>query len=704
MNVRRTTLSAAAGTLALALLIGAGCGKEVPSARPAADTPVFIISIDTLRSDRLPLYGYAKGSTPAIDSFRRDSILFRSAFSHAPLTLPSHASLMTGLLPYRHGVRDNIGYAMKPEQATLATILKENGYATGGAVSSFVIRSETGIDRGFDQYDDLMTVSPMKTVTSWTRDGDLSRELLTKWLQGTTSLRVFGFLHLYEPHGPYTPPEPYRSKLADPYDGEIAYADAIVGRFLDDLRARGLYDRSLIILMSDHGEGLGDHGEVAHGVFVYRESIQIPLIVKLPGKTRAGEEIESVASIADLMPTILGQLGIEPPKGIDGIDLFSSGASKARAIYSESYFQRLHYGWKELVSLVDTKHHFIDAPRVELYDYVADPAELTNIAEEQRRVVAERRGEVAAIVAASPFEQPRAASPEDVAKLTALGYLGSGPRDVSGDLPDPKDKITDLTLMGRGTAYLEHGESEKALEVGRALVKSNPDFLHGWGLISSAYEKMGKKELALAALEEQMKRSNGSPQVALMMAGIYAELGRYDEAKKHAELALGYAPAIARETLASIAMRQGRLDVAEAEAQKCVALEPNRVQPLMLLSEVRNKQKRYAEELEYLDRTKAIVASFRMPPIRELEFRRGEALLRLGRVAEAEAALRAETEGFPDNLRAWSSLALVVGAQGRSAEAKSILARAREKNPGPKMAELARQSLRVIEEGERQGR
>ncbi len=683
------------------VLLATGCGKETPTAQPTLDTPVFIISIDTLRSDRLPVYGYTKGSTPAIDRFRGDGILFRSAFSHVPLTLPSHASLMTGLLPYRHGVRDNIGYAMKPEQKTLASILKENGYATGAAVSSFVIRGETGIDRGFDEYDDLMTVSPMETLTSWTRDGDLSRELLTKWMQGTNNSRVFGFLHLYEPHGPYTPPEPYKSKFADPYDGEIGYADAIVGRFLDDLRAKGLYDRSFIILMSDHGEGLGEHGEFSHGVLLYREAIQVPLIVKLPGKARAGEEIKSVASIVDLLPTILAQVGIESPKGIDGVDLFSPAAANERSVYSESYFQRLHYGWKELISLTGSKHHYIEAPRVELYDYVADAGEKKNIAEEQRRVVSERRAEVAKIVVAHPFEQPRAANPEDVAKLTALGYLGSGPKDVSGDLPDPKDKLEALTMMGRGTNYLERGQYEKALEVGRALVKDNPDFLHGWGLISSAYEKMGRKELALVALEEQMNRSNGSPQVALTMAGIYAELKRYDEAKKHAELALGYAPAFAREMLASIALAQGRYDDAESEAQKCIALEPNRVQSLMLLSQVRNKQQRFAEELEYLDRTRTTVATFRMPAIRELELRRGEALLRLGRVGEAEAAMRAETETFPDNLHAWSGLALVVGAQGRTDEAKAVLARAKEKNPGPKMAELARQSLRVIEEGER---
>lgn len=701
----KRNLRSFAGVVALAAALVAGCTGESPSPAPAADTPVFIISIDTLRADRLPAYGYAKGSTPAIDRFRRDAVLFRSAFSQVPLTLPSHASLMTGLLPYRHGVRDNVGYDMKEEQKTLASILKENGYTTGAAVSSFVIRRGTGMERGFDEYDDLMTVSPMETLTSWTRDGDLSRELLSKWLDAGRGPKVFGFLHLYEPHGPYTPPEPFKSQLADPYDGEIAYADAIVGRFLDDLRAKGLYDRALIVLMSDHGEGLGDHGELAHGVLLYNEAIRVPLMVKLPANARAGEEVTGVAALVDLFPTILARLGIRVPEGIDGVDLFAEGGvAPARVVYSESYYQRLHYGWKELVSLVDAKHHFIEAPTVELYDRAADPRQTRNIAADERRVVAERRREAQSILRDHPFEQPRAADPEEVAKLTALGYLGSGPSTADGDLPDPKEHLEALTLMGKGTAAIERGRYDDAIAVGKALVKENPGFLHGWGLLSAAYLKMGKYDLALAAFEEQMKRSNGSPQIALEMANVYVKMKRWDDARKHAELALGFSPAFAGEMLAQIAYAQGKLDVAETEAQKVLAVEPERVQPLMMLSEIRNRQQRFAEELEYLDRTKAIVAEFRMPPIRDLELRRGEALLRVRRIGEAETAMRAETEAFPDNARAWSSLALVVGAQGRGAEARTILEAARRRNPGSAMDSLARQTLRVIEEGERQRR
>lgn len=677
------------------------CGGETGEKRARVQSvPVFIISIDTLRSDRLPAYGYSKGSTPAIDRFRKDSVLFRAAFTHSPLTLPSHASLMTGHLPYRHGVRDNLGYSLGSGEQTLATILKARGYATGAAVSSAVLRRDTGIARGFDLYDDVMSVSTQQTINSWARDGDVTRTMLTKWLDSPAAEERFGFLHLYEPHVPYAPPEPYASRFADPYDGEIAYADDITGCFLDELRSRGLYDRALIVLMSDHGEGLGDHGELEHGVFLYRESIQVPLLVKLPNGERGGETIDAPAAIADIMPTILARIGVERPEGLDGIDLFSESLDARRTIYSESYFQRLHYGWHELVSLVGSRHHHIQANAVELFDYRADPGERSNVADGQRRIVAEGRDEIAAIARAHPFEPPRIANPEDAAKLAALGYLGSGPVDAKGQLPDPRDEIEALTLVGQGSVFLQRGEYEKAIDTGRRLLERNPDFIHGWGLIGAAYQRAGKREQALGALREQMNRSPGNAQVALTMATLLAELGRYDEARAHASLAIPAAPAFAHELLANIAFAEGKLDAAESEARACLEIEPANVQALMLLAGVRHEQARYAEELELLDRARSTVAAYRMPAIRDLELRRGEALLALGRIAEAETSFRAETEGHPHNLEAWAKLAIVIAGQGRTTEARNTLDLAKQRNPGKPMADLAREALLVIEDGE----
>jgi len=687
-----------------ALLLGAtGCTKETPPVAAQATvtpSPLFVISIDTLRADRLPLYGYSAGQTPHIDEFRKDAVLFTRAYGSVPLTLPSHSSLMTGLQPYDHGVRDNIGYSLDPSHETLATILSRKGYATGGAVSTFVLRGETGINQGFGFYDDLMKIAPQETMSSWQRNGDETREALEGWLAGQSGDRIFGFLHMYEPHTPYSPPEPYLSNFKNPYDGEIAYADAIVGRFLETLRSRGLYDKATIVILSDHGEGLGDHGEMEHGVFVYRESLQVPLLIKLPHNARAGETHEGVVSLVDLVPTLLGALGIEAPANLDGVDVLSGNGKPDRRIYAESYYPRLHFGWRELHALVDADHHFIDAPTVELYT-TSDHAQKDNVAEANRRVVASMRDAVETILEAHPFEEPSVANPEDVRKLEALGYLGSS-APASGALPDPKDKVALLEQFGRGAGYFQSGYYDKAIEIAREIVKDNPQFLQGWGLLSSAYRKKGDLDAALGAMDEQMRQSPGNPQTALSMASLLLDMRRYDDARKHAELVVGYSPSLAHEMMASIALAKGDLTQAEVDAKKSLEAAPLRVQPLMILSQVKHSEKNFAAELELLDKVHEQVEAKRVSPIRDLEFRRGEALLQLGRRLEAEQAFGAETRYFQDHRMAWLNYAIVVGAQGRTDESRAILKKALEANPGESMKRGAREALEVM--GDAEGR
>ncbi|HKO00063.1 MAG TPA: sulfatase, partial [Thermoanaerobaculia bacterium] len=237
---------------------------------------MILISVDTLRSDHLPAYGYTGVATPNIDALRKDGILYKRAYSHTPLTLPSHATILTGTLPADHGLRDNVGFKLAPNVPTLASLLKKNGYATGAAVSAFVLRHETDISRGFDFYDDDVEPIGASTVIGRVqRDGRETARVAKSWIdrqQGT----FFFFLHLYEPHTPYTPPEPFFGRYPNHYDGEIAYADDIVGDFIGYLKQRDLYDKALIIFLSDHGEGLNEHGEEEHGIFLYREALQVP--------------------------------------------------------------------------------------------------------------------------------------------------------------------------------------------------------------------------------------------------------------------------------------------------------------------------------------------------------------------------------------------------------------------------------------------
>lgn len=675
------------------------CSSETAAPVPAAapDVPVFVISIDTLRSDRVGAYGYAEETTPAIDAFRKDAVLFESAWSPIPLTLPSHATLFTGLYPYAHGVRDNLGYRIPEDPASLPAVLSSRGYETGAAVSSYVLRADTGMSRGFGTYDDFMTYTAHEAINSWQRPGDVSREMLVQWLSGTRAKKVFGFLHLYEPHSPYTPPEPFASRFEDPYDGEVAAADAVVGAFLDDLRAKGLYDDAIIVILSDHGEGLGDHGESGHGVFLYRESIQIPLLVKFPRGERAGESVAAPVSIADVMPTVLARLGAPVPTGIHGIDLSGTSAvPDGRRVYSESYYPRIQYGWHELVSLVDGKHHYIDAPKVELYDLVADPAEKTNLADANRRLVAERRDEVRTIQSRHPFRLPSVADPEDVAKLAALGYLGGGSGEGGGDLPDAKDMLGLLEMLQTGASALQSGRADMAEAVAKRIVRDHPDFLHGWGLLSSAYQKQGKLDLALGSLKEQMKRAPSNAHIALWIASIQLSRGELDDARRHAELALSTSPQLAREMLADVALAGNDLAEAERQAEEARKIGPERIQPLLVLAQVRERQGQFDEALTMLDRAAGIVERQRLAPIAELQFRRGQALLQLRRVGEAETAFRAEVGSFPGSAKAWANLALVVAGQGRAGEAQRVLDEALVKNPTAEMRRLSGEARRII--------
>ncbi|HWW62869.1 MAG TPA: sulfatase, partial [Thermoanaerobaculia bacterium] len=420
--------------LFLLLLLTAACTRREPSAAAvtAPGAPVILISIDTLRADHLPAFGYRGVETPAIDALRNDSILFTSAWSHVPLTLPSHVSILTGELPPDNGVRNNIGFPFDAaKHTTIPSLLRQHGYATGAAISAYVLRGNTGLASAFDFYDDRIAVRGGEVLGHLQRPGSESAQIAQQWIDDHASAPFFFMLHLFEPHSPYTPPEPFRTKYASqPYDGEIAAADAVVGAFLDHLKQKGIYDRAVIILLSDHGEGLRDHGEDEHGIFLYREAIHVPLMVKLPKSERAKSTVETPVQLIDVMPTVAALAGVDAPHRLKGASLLAPPAS--RRIYSETLYPRIHLGWSDLRSLVDDKFHFIDSPRPELFA-TSDAAEKSNVLEDNRRVYASMRKDLEPIGREMP--QIGNIDPEDAKKLAALGYLSSSSSQSSGPLP-----------------------------------------------------------------------------------------------------------------------------------------------------------------------------------------------------------------------------------------------------------------------------
>ena len=673
-------------TIAGCLLGAAACrSPEADAPLPAADVPVFVISIDTLRSDRLPAYGYSRIKTPAIDAMRRDALLFANAFSHVPLTLPAHASIFTGAVPPKHRVRDNIGYVLDPAAQTLAETLAANGYRSGAAVSSYVLRRSSGIAQGFDFYDDELDYEATDNETSAERGGDRTREVLERWIEGESGSRLFGFLHLYEPHAPYR----------GGYDAEVERADAIVGRFLDFLKRRGLYDRSLIVILSDHGEGLGDHGEDEHGIFVYRESLQVPLLVKLPGNVRGGEKVDTLASLVDVSPTILKRIGLNMTgtNGIDGTDLLETKPGVSKTHYAETYYPRLHYGWHELRSMIDLDHHFIEAPVSELYRHRTDPAESKNLADSERRTAFELRQRLDRYP--PQFQPPSAVDPEDQRKLAALGYLGST-APAGASLPDPKLKIGTVRDLRAGMELLLSGRNAKAAEHFARFVAANPDVIDAWWMWGQSLRGAGRREEALTRFQSALRRFPSHTNLALSTADLLFEMGRYDEARRHAELALTRDGVLARELLARMELKRGNRDAAQRELMLAHQLEPARTGTMMLLADAAKRRRDHAQELSWLDRAQSEVAKRRLRPIRGLEFRRGEALLSLQQIVEAETAFRAETTRFPDHEQAWASLAVVVAARGRRPEATALIDEALRRNPTATMKRLAAEAMDVV--------
>ena len=453
---------------AAAVLAGSACA---PSSMPedgggevAARPPIILVSIDTLRSDRLPAYGYEGVETPAIDRLAADGLLFERAYTHINVTLPSHASIFTGLLPSDHGVRDNAGYRLDDTIPTLAAELNRHGYATGGFVSSYVLRSGTGIGRGFEVYDDGVGFETGRQLGQIQRAGADTLAAASAWLTGVTDAPFLLFLHLYEPHAPYEPPAPFAGRYGNPYDGEVAVADAVVGELIRRLEELGVYEDALVILLSDHGEGLMDHGEMDHLILIYREVLQVPLIVKLPGGERAGERVAANAQLTDVAPAIYSVLGLQPPVGMAGVDLLGLGDVQAdappRQIVSESVYPRIHFGWSELASIVEGDLHFIESPDPELFRLSEDPRERNNVIQEER--AAARRFRAALAEIDRTLESPVEDDPETRQRLESLGYLSGGARAAAGPAVDPKSRIGVVADLGRASRLIGGGDQPEA--------------------------------------------------------------------------------------------------------------------------------------------------------------------------------------------------------------------------------------------------
>ncbi len=707
----RLALGAIAAIAAVA--IGAG-GWFAWRARRAApfDGPIVLVSIDTLRADHLPAYGYQKVRTPAIDALAKDGVVFDRAYAQVPLTLPSHVSILSGQLPFETGVRDNMGFTVKPDQRMLPGMLENRGFATGGFVSAYVLRAATGIAKGFGVYDDrLPAASPEVAIGDVQRDGADTLAAAEKWVDGLTSPRFFLFIHFYEPHTPYTPPARYGQYL--PYDGEIAYADELVGRLIDSLRRRGLYDRALVILLSDHGEGLGDHGEEEHGLFLYSETIRVPLVVKLPGERDKGLRLAQPVEHIDLVPTILDLLHAPIPSDLRGrslVPLFDGGTIEDRGLYAESLYARYHLGWSELYALTDGRYRFIRAPRDELYDVQTDPHERRNLVPEREQTRVAMREALARIRGGSTVTAPGRVSAEDRQRLQALGYIGSEATLSETDadtLPDPKDKVPVLEEYRKGLEMVRRGRFGEAIAAFRGIVADNPGMADVWSELGGLLVRQGRIAESVEAYKRVVETTPHDPGALIGVADGLYRLGHLDEARAQAEAATKLLPASdsrslgsAYQILAKVAL--ARHDPARARAAAEAGQRAAPTLPLVDLVEglIHYNAGQYAEALPYFQKA-AEPDPRRTFDVPDVHYYLGDTLGRLDRYGEAEAQFKAELKVFPYNQRAWAGLAMLYRAAGHVPESDAAIAAMLQRSPTAEAYGLAEKLWTMFGEKEK---
>ncbi len=693
---------------AIALACGvplAACAGPPPPDRKAEGVKVrpnvVLISIDTLRSDRLPAYGYDGVDAPAIDRLAADGVLFERAFTHVNVTLPSHVSLLSGLLPPEHGVRDNVGYRLGDTVPTLASELGRHGYATGGFVSSYVLRAWTGIGRGFDVYDDGVAFRAARQLWQLQRPGTETLSAALDWLEDSAGSPFFLFLHLYEPHAPYNPPAPFADRYDDPYDGEVAAADHVVGSLIRRLQELDLYDDALVILLSDHGEGLMDHGEMDHLIFVYREVLHVPLIVKVPGGDRAGQRVAVNAQLADVAPTIYRLLGLEAPEGLVGASLFDlealPEAAAPRQIVSESVYPRIHFGWSDLASIVEGDLHFIDSPDPELFRFTEDPGERTNVIQEERAAARRLRAALGAVD--RTVESPAAVDPETRERLRSLGYLSGGAGRNRGPLADPKSRIGVVADLVRATGMVDRGELVEAESVLRAVLDREPQLVVVWQKLGEVLESRGQTQGAFEAYRSAFESSGGdAADAGVKTAAMLLRLGRVEEAREHALAVAGRSPVV-NEVLAQAAMMEGDLDAAAEYLEQAIADRGANVSPLITKTNWLNRRGRFEEALALSDQVLAEVDDRgNREMLGPLFLYRGTALAALDRSGEAVDAYRQAIAAQGELLGAYSALAFLHALEDRAADAGRTLQEMVITNPAPAAYVEAVRALRAMKD------
>jgi arylsulfatase A-like enzyme/Flp pilus assembly protein TadD len=719
-----------AAILALAAPWAVPGGAREPA--PAFQSPsVLLITIDTLRADHVGCYGDARVETPAIDGLAAEGRRFENAYAQAPITLPSHAVILTGTYPMFNGVRDFTSPGLPANIPTLAEKLRRKGYRTAAFVSSYALNSVWGLNRGFDVYDDNLGLEPGRSndIFLVRRRGDRTVDRLLAWLNQQGSAPFFVWLHLYDPHSPYHPPEPYLGKYAShPYDGEIAFDDAQVGRVFARLKELHRFGAMAVLLLSDHGESLGEHGEDEHGFFIYNATLRVPLILKLPGdRSQGNSQVNSAATphvilsaardprsssaisennglqgifaplrfaqndnmgmsrvitlpvgTVDVAPTIAELCGISAAetRSFQGRSLLSAlsfSSSEDASVYAESYYPRDSFGWHELRGLLDAHFAYIDAPRPELYDLQHDPEERHNLAPANASLAAslrDRLEEVERRYAGRAPSTPATPDPETVERLRSLGYVSFESSAATQNDPhraDPKDKIETLHRILRASDLRRLGKYSEAEELLAALEKTEPTLYVVPFERGENFLAWSKPQQALPEFGKALSLNPTFDQALLGLGRAHFLLGQDKPAAESLELALHMNPRdfLARLALAKVYWRQNLPAKAEPELAQVVKEHPDVPEGHADYAIVLVTLRKYREAMPHFER--ALAAGYRDPALYNyLGISYGE----MGEQEKAREAYKQAVALDPNYAAAYLNLALLSRKQNQPEEAR----------------------------------
>ncbi|MGE0815326.1 MAG: sulfatase-like hydrolase/transferase [Vicinamibacterales bacterium] len=620
--MNRRPVATWAAVLALAGLTATGCrsgpgGPTTPGGPVMPRANVLLVTIDTLRADVVGTYGHPGGLTPQLDRLAAAGARFETAYAHVPLTLPSHTSLMTGAYPFVNGVRDNGSFRFDGGRPTLATALKNAGYRTGAFVASFVLDARFGLNAGFDVYDGATrprTIGGELSVLERPADEVVTAALGWLGTPAPSPAPWFAWVHFYDPHDPYEAPEPFRTRFSgDPYAGEVAFADAELGRLLDALRERGLLDRTLVVVAADHGESLGEHQERTHGLFAYDATLRVPLVVWGPPGVRAGV-IQGPARLVDVMPTVLDVVGVAGAAA-SGRSLVPSIASGRIAedpgVYFEALNANLTRHWAPLTGLIAGGLKFIDLPLPELYDLAADPSESRNLFEARRADATPIARRLNALKAGAAPAAPQPVDRETERRLRALGYVASSAPAADRaytDADDPKRLIGLHTSLEDALAALKAGRAPEAERLLTRLIEARADFTVAYDRLAQLYRDTGRLRQAIATLDRAAKAGAADAGSLAALGGYLQETGDLARSIEVLEAARQLNPSEMEvyEKLGVTYTRTGRFADAHRMFDHLLSVAPNSATTLNNQGSLLLTERRWAEAAESLKKAIAI--------------------------------------------------------------------------------------------------